>query len=119
MRKNTRTFQITLLFLIGVLLFSSCASTTLITTDPPGAEVYVNDEYLGESPVTYQDRKVALSQNVLRIKKDGYNEELTFFSRDEEPNVGAIIGGFFVFPLWLWALDYKPLHHYKLEPEEK
>lgn len=110
-----------LLFSLGIILVaftSSCASTTLITTDPPGAEVYVNEEFIGNSPVVYEDEKIIFSNNSVRIKKEGYNELVDYFSRDEVPNVGAIVGGIFIWPIWLWALEYKPEHHYKLEPAE-
>lgn len=115
LRNFTKTVYLSIGF-IFIALLSSCASTTLITTDPPGAEVYVNEEYLGHSPVTYEDKKIVFSDNVVRIKKEGYKEMTNFFSRDEAPNVGAIVGGIFVWPIWLWALEYKPEHHYKLEP---
>ncbi len=116
MIKNYRNSALFLLGFALIAFMSSCASTTLITTDPPGAEVYVNDEYLGRSPVVYEDERIVFSDNVVRIKKEGYEELTDYFSRDEVPNVGAIVGGFFVWPIWLWALEYKPEHHYKLEP---
>ena len=36
-------------------------------------------------------------------------------TKDEEVNVGAIVGGvFFVIP-FLWTMQYKPLHTYELQ----
>lgn len=105
-------------FLGLLILFGSCTSTTLITTDPPQADVYINGEYVGKSPVPYEDEKIIFSDNTVRITKEGYQEYYDFFSKNEEPNVGAIIGGFFIWPVWLWAFEYKPEHHYKLQPVE-
>jgi len=49
---------------------------------------------------------------------EGYEDFLGSFSRDEEVDVGAIIGGiFFLFP-FLWTMKYKPFHTYELKRKE-
>jgi hypothetical protein len=49
------------------------------------------------------------------LTKEGYEDFMASFSRDEEVDVGAVIGGiFFLFP-FLWTMKYKPFHTYELE----
>ena len=39
-------------------LIFGCTSKTMLITNPPGAEVYVNDEYYGKSPTEYGDSRI-------------------------------------------------------------
>jgi uncharacterized protein YceK len=99
-----------------VMLLSGCASTTVIQSIPSGAKVYVDGETLGTTPYSYSDTKFTGSTNFLRLEKEGYEVFNTSFSRNEEADVGAIIGGFFVWVPFLWAMKYKPTHTYELSP---
>lgn len=105
-------------FLVMCILFSGCSSTTQIVTIPPGAKLYINGEYYGETPYNYTDTKIVGSTNIVNIKKEGYKDFNTSFSRNEEADVGAIIGGVFVLIPFLWIMKYKPVRTYELEPEE-
>lgn len=105
-------------FLALCILFSSCSSTTQIVTIPPGANLYINGEYYGETPYNYTDTKIVGSTNIVNIKKEGYKEFTTSFSRNEEVDIGAIIGGVFVLFPFLWIMKYKPVRTYELEPEK-
>ena len=100
------------------LLFSSCSSTTQIVTIPTGAKLYINGEYYGETPYAYTDTKIVGSSNIVNIKKEGYKDFNTSFSRNEEADAGAIIAGcFLIFP-FLWTMKYKPVRTYELESEQ-
>jgi len=116
LRQSTFTKNIAF-FLASLLFFTSCASTTTILSRPPGAKVFINGEYIGETPVSYTDTKVAFSTNHVTIEKEGYENFHTYFTRSEEPEVGAIIASFFTFfiPL-LWVAKYKPSRTYDLIP---
>lgn len=107
------------LFLAISILLISCSSTTVFTSEPKGAKVFINDEYIGKTPVAYEDTKVMFTTNRLRIEKEGYKTFYSSFTRDEQPEIGAIITGFvFVVP-FLWAMKYKPTHNYQLEKISK
>jgi hypothetical protein len=96
---------------VSLLLFSGCASTTLIQSDPTGAKVYIDDEPQGFTPFTYSDTKIVGSYTYVRLEKEGYLPFTTVLTRDEEVDVAPIIGGFCgVWPLWLWFMKYKPIH---------
>lgn len=102
------------LLLASSILLTSCASTTIIQTTPTGAKVYLNGEQVGTTPYTHQDTKIVGSTTSVKLEKEGYEPFNTAFSRDEEVDVGAIIGGFFVLVPFLWTMKYKPTHTYEL-----
>jgi len=110
--------SITAGFLAICLLFPSCSSTTQIVTIPSGAKLYINGEYYGETPYSYTDTKIVGSSNAVNIKKEGYKDFNTSFSRNEEADLGAIIAGCFIIFPFLWIMKYKPIRTYELESEE-
>ncbi len=109
--KNTLYFV-----LILSLLFASCASSTLIETKPEAADVYINNEYAGKSPVVMKDYKFATSTTYIKLEKEGYETLQTSICRDEKIDIGAAIAGAFFYYPWLWVFEYKPLHSYILNP---
>ncbi len=107
------------LILSASVLFSSCASTTVFQTTPSGAKLYLNDELVGNTPYTYSDTKIVGTTTVVKIKAEGYQDFNYVLKRNEEANVGAIIGGIFVLFPFLWVMDYKPMHNFELVPLQK
>ena len=93
---------------------TGCASTTVISSVPDGAAVYLNGEKVGSTPYVYSDTKIVGSSNSVTLKKEGYQDFATVFSRNEDVNVGAIIGGVFVLVPFLWVMGYKPTHTYEM-----
>lgn len=103
-------------FLAASILLTSCASTTMIQSEPSGAKLYLNGEPVGTTPYTHTDTRIVGTTTMVKLEKEGYEALNTTFSRDEEADVGAIIGGFlFLFP-FLWTMKYKPARMYELEP---
>ena len=100
--------------LAGSILFSGCSSVTTIQSYPSGAKVYLNEEPVGTTPYTHRDTKIVGSTTSVRLEKEGYAPLITSFSRSEEADVGAIIGGVFLLVPFLWTMKYKPLHTYEL-----
>lgn len=88
----------------------------MIQSNPSGAKVYLNGEPVGTTPYTHQDTKIVGSTTTVKLEKEGYEPLNTSFSRDEEADVGAIIGGIFVWVPFLWTMKYKPTHTYELTP---
>jgi uncharacterized protein YceK len=103
------------LLLIAAFLLSGCASTTMLTTVPPGARVYVKGEALGTTPYKYSDTKPALSSTFITFKKQGFKDLEVVLKRNEQPAWGAIIGGVFIYVPLLWFAEYKANHFYELE----
>ncbi|MCL6258213.1 SHOCT domain-containing protein [Aquiflexum sp. TKW24L] len=104
------------LFLAVAIFFASCASTTMIQSNPSDAKLYMNGEYMGNTPYAYRDTKVVGSSTLVKLEKEGYNPFNTSFSRDEELDVGALIGGLFLLVPFLWIMKYKPFRTYTLQP---
>ena len=114
MIKQTVTTKMISLLLAGSILLTSCASTTIIQSNPSGAKIYLNGELVGTTPYTHQDTKIVGSTTTVKLEKEGYDPLNTAFSRDEDVDVGAIIGGLFVWIPFLWTMKYKPTHTYEL-----
>lgn len=114
-QNSTKTKAISV-FLAFLILFSSCASSTMIESSPSGAKVYINGESVGETPYKHRDTKIVGSNNAVKLEKEGFQTFETYFSRNEEADVGAIIGGIFFLVPFLWTMKYKPTHSYELTP---
>jgi hypothetical protein len=106
------------ILLLVVLFLTSCSSSTMIQSIPSGAKVYLDDEYAGTTPYFMTDKKISFSSTRVELKEEGYENFITMLTKDEEVNVGAIIGGLFVWVPFLWVMDYKPTHTYELEEKE-
>lgn len=104
------------LLLAVSMLVASCSSTTMIQSSPTGAKLYVDGEPVGKTPYTHRDTKIVGSSTTIKMEKEGYEPLTTSFSRNEEVDVGAIIGGLFVWIPFLWTMRYKPTHSYELTP---
>lgn len=88
----------------------------MINSIPSDAKVYLNDELVGSTPYKHSDTKIIGSINFLKLEKHNYETVNTSFSRDEEVDIGAVIGGIFFFIPFLWTMKYKSLHTYELKP---
>jgi hypothetical protein len=111
-----KALQLNALLLAVLVLFTSCASTTMIQSVPSDASVYVNGMYMGKTPYAYSDESIVGTCHSLRISKEGYEDFNTYLCRNEQADVGAIIGGiFFLFP-FLWTMKYYPERTYELYP---
>lgn len=103
-------------FLAIVILLPGCTSTTLIKSIPSKSKVYIDGEYMGETPYTYSDSRILGSSVSIKLEKEGYQPFITNLTRNEEADLGAIIGGVFFLVPFLWTMKYKPTHTYELKP---
>ncbi len=114
--KQTFSIRFTALFMALVFLFSACVSTTTIKSVPPGADVYIDGFKVGQTPYKYEDEKISFARTNLDIMMEGYEPVYTYLVRDEEIDLGPVIGGFFFWPVWLWTLKYHPTRTFELVP---
>ncbi|MBT8316045.1 MAG: PEGA domain-containing protein [Lutibacter sp.] len=98
-----------------IVMLQSCASMTIIDSIPSNSKLYVNGEMVGNTPYKHKDSKIVGSTNIIRIEKEGYKIYKATFSKDEEIDVGAMIGGFFLLVPFLWVMKYKNGHLYELK----
>jgi len=99
-----------------VILFASCSSSTMIVSNPPNGKLYIDGEMVGQTPYRHTDTKIVGSTMGVKIEKEGYKPLITDITKNEEVDVGAIIGGLFVWVPFLWTMKYKPTHTYELQP---
>jgi hypothetical protein len=105
-------------FLAILILFSGCVSSTLIQSNPSGAKIYMDEEPVGTTPYSHSDTRITGYTTEIKIVKEGYDTLITYMSRDEQFDAGAIVGGcFLIFP-FLWTMKYKPVHSYELVPKK-
>lgn len=104
------------LALAALILLESCASSTTIQSNPSGAKLYLNSSYVGTTPYRHTDTKIVGTTTYVRLEKEGYEPLNTSFSRDEQADAGAIIGGVFLLFPFLWTMKYDPSHTYELAP---
>jgi hypothetical protein len=115
-RVNHALGGLCLIVALAFLLTTGCVRRTLtITTEPPQALVYLNDEEIGRSDVStdftwYGDYDVV-------IRKEGY-KTLTTHHEVEAPWYQYVPIDFFVEVLWPWWIEDHHHAHFVLEPAE-
>ncbi len=114
MKTTSKSIKVISILLAISILLTSCASTTMIQSNPSGAKLFLNGEYAGETPYTYRDTKIVGTTTTVLLEKDGYKTFNGRFSRNEKADVGAIIGGFFLLVPFLWIMKYEPSRTYEL-----
>ena len=102
------------ILILAFFTLASCTSGTRITSEPPGADVFINGQLVGETPYYHEDSKVSFSKLNVTLKKEGYLDFNTVIVKDEDVQVDAIIGGILFFWPFIWTMGYLPDHHYEL-----
>lgn len=114
MKKKTASEIISVLLSLAVLV-SGCASSTMLSTTPSGADVYIQGQRRGTTPYTYSDRKIVGASTMVTFKKEGYEDYNTTIRKTKKLNVGALLSGMlFIYP-WFWLLGYDRAHSYDLD----
>ncbi|MCU0379404.1 MAG: PEGA domain-containing protein [Bacteroidales bacterium] len=111
--------KIMAIVLSATLLLSGCASTTLISSNPNGATLYLDGMNVGTTPYKLTDTKITGAETSILMVMDGYQDFNGLLKKNEKANVGAIVAGcFFLFPFF-WATGYDAMHTYDLRPVNK
>ncbi|MBN1239792.1 MAG: hypothetical protein JXB36_14910 [Gammaproteobacteria bacterium] len=92
-----------------------CSSSTHIRASDPDARIYVNGEYVGTGDGHYSDRKPAFTKQKVTLRKEGCEADVYSFRRNERPDIGAIVGAYYLVLPALWFLQYKNHHAYEFE----
>ena len=104
------------IMLAGLILLSSCVSTTMIQSFPSEADLYLNGELAGTTPYTHSDTKIVGTTTTVRLEKEGYQPYEAIMARNEKAAIGAIFAGMFLLFPFLWTMKYKPSRTYQLQP---
>jgi hypothetical protein len=106
-----------LILLASMATLAACSSETSIRASDPDARIYVNGEYVGTGKGHYSDRKPAFTKQDVTLRKEGCEEQHYAFRRNERPDVGAIVGAYYLAVPLLWLTQYKDHHAYEFECE--
>ena len=107
----------------GIISLISCASTTTIRAiDDNGAidrdvKIYADGSYRGQGEALYSDTKIVGSVTSINLRKDNCRSVQHSLSRSEQLQVGALIGGLFLWVPFLWIMGYNPIHSYTFRCE--
>jgi len=105
----------------AALLFCSCASTTTIISDPPGATVHdKNGVELGKTPYEFTTKDSVFDSRVVEVRKRGYEPKIVELQRSEidvVPFIASIscmfclgvttLVGFIPAAFWFWYQGFK------------
>ena len=106
------------LILAAAALLAACSSSTQIRVSDPDARIYIDDEYQGMGETWHSDRKLAFTTLDVSVRKDGCEEQSYRIRRNERPDVGAIVFGYYLGVPMLWLSQYKQRHHYEFYCEQ-
>ncbi|MDZ7821884.1 MAG: PEGA domain-containing protein [Candidatus Marinimicrobia bacterium] len=104
--------------LVITLLLTSCSTLVRIDTpNAPGATVKVDGKVWGNTPVEKELSDAIWETYPVEVTKEGYKPyqgEL-----EKELKVGTFIGGFIIWPFWLWTYGPESYQEIDLEPLEE
>ena len=106
------------LILVAAAWLAACSSSTTIRVADPEARIYIDGEYRGMGESRYRDRKLAFTTLDVSIRKDGCEEQDYRIRRNERPDVGAILMGYYLGVPMLWLSQYKEHHNYEFYCEQ-
>jgi hypothetical protein len=101
---------------VTLCALTSCASSTLIQSQPPGARLFLDGQPVGVTPYMMSDAKIAGATTMVHLEAPGYLPTDVIIARNEEIDVGALIGGIFLLVPFLWIMGYRPFHVFELRP---
>jgi hypothetical protein len=106
------------LILAAAALLAACSSSTTIRTWDPEARIYIDGEYQGMGETHYSDRKLAFTTIDVSVQKDGCEAQNYRIRRNERPDYGAIVTGYYLGVPLLWLSQYKDYHSYPFHCEQ-
>lgn len=104
--------------LAAAALLAACSSSTTIQVGDPDARIYIDGEYQGMGKTHYSDRKLAFTTLDVSVRKDGCEEQTYRIRRNERPDYGAIVFGYYLAVPVLWVAQYKEHHDYPFYCEQ-
>ena len=113
--QTTKRSAIVALIVLVTFTSLACSTTTKFVSDPPGAKVYINGEFIGDTPCDFGTKTGLPDRYHIQLRKAGYSE-LNVYIDAEMWLVWALL----VVPLtfgvsipWAWTLE--GMYKFKLE----
>ena len=107
------------LVLAAMIFLSGCITRTNVTfrTSEPGAEVYLDHELIGTTPLEHRMSNGVWEDPDVLIRKEGYRDINTQLDKEIKP-VNLIFGVLGWFPSFLWVYGPDNTQSYTLIEEE-
>ena len=105
--KTTKLSAVVALIVLVTFTSLACSTNTKFVSDPPGAKVYVNGEFIGETPCDFNSSTGLPERYHVQLFKDGYSQ-LNVYIDAEMSLVWALVVipvTFFVATPWSWTLE--------------
>ena len=114
------TTKILKMCITGILMVCILGCTTMVSIDstPQGADVIINQQYVGKTPVKKKLSDFAAKTYNVILRKTGYEEVRAILEKEIKaaPIIASIPLFLIPFPL-LWVYGPEKDHYYKLYPE--
>lgn len=95
-----------------ILSLLACSSTTIVKTDDPEVNIFIDGESQGKGAIVHTDKKVVWMSITVKLQKDGCQDQYESFSKDEQFDVLPFVGGLFLIVPFLWTMKYDAVHQY-------
>jgi len=106
-------FKRSLSLFVIIIFFTQCSTTVRITSDPAGAQVYINEKSVGKTPIEISKSDFVFTSYRIRLTLEGYR---TIYSElDKEFKPCACAGGLLLIFPFLWVSGPKEVQHFVLE----
>jgi hypothetical protein len=99
----------------AAFFLTSCSTSVQITSEPQGADVQINGQSYGTTPVSLNLSDLDFTDYQLTLSKLGYQDRTVVLQK--ELKTGPFIGGFFIWPFWLWSYGPMESYNFQLTPK--
>lgn len=116
MELGERTLMLKQLISISIALplLVACATSTRFNTTPEGAKVYINGDYIGDSPVTLDDTKSLPKRVHIQVRHEGY-KELDMYIDKRADYLNMILSIFpYTAPIVFWGYTLEDKYRFDL-----
>ena len=98
----------------GVLTVG-CATSTQITSNPPGAKAYLNDRLIGETPCVYVSRSGFPEACWVRLEKSGFKPQTAKMQREYRADESLLLLLPGIIP-YFFSARYEDQENFVLDP---
>ena len=100
--------------LVILPLLSACTTSTRFNTTPEGAKIFVNGDYIGDSPVTLDDSKSLPSRIHIQVRHEGYKELDLFIDKRADYLNMTLAAIPYLSPLIFWGYTLNSKYRFDL-----
>jgi hypothetical protein len=99
-----------------IVALVSCSTMVTINSEPEGAEVYLDQRYMGDTPITKELSNLITHQYRIRLEKEGYKTIRGELQKEIKPGI-LVVGILLTWIPLLWVYGPQEHHFYKLQPK--